>query len=171
MILQLTPCPASASQALCERIRKYAEEGSGAIDTRLEVLKREWTTGRCVKATCGLVLVAGLVLTLAVNPWWFMLLAVAGGTLLQYAFFRKSWLGELFALGGIRSGYQIDEERIVLRVLRGDMKCLPTLTQIVDREAIARMQDEGGPALDEDDDKFDVNEAAHAIAVGTANRP
>ena len=118
-----------------------------------------------MKAICGLLLVVGLVLTILVSPWWFLLIAVGGGILLQSVLFRPGWLAELFAHCGVRHGYQLDEERMALRVLRGDLKCLPTIAEIVDRQSIDRMQDEGGPALHDDDNKYDLHEAAQAIAT------
>jgi hypothetical protein len=159
-----------ADSALCERIARIAEQGPDAVSRRLDELNAEWTIGRWVKVVCGLLLLSGVALTATVNPWWIGggLVAVAGATLVQYLFFRRSWLGAAFAAAGVRSGAVIEDERIALRVLRGDFKLLPTLNQIQDREAVSRMAGEGGPALDEDDDMYDSREAAQMIAAGSA---
>lgn len=158
-----------ADSALCERIAHIAEQGPAAISRRLDELSSEWTIGRWVKVICGLLLLAGVALTAAVNPWWVgaVLVAVAGATLMQYLFFRRSWLGAIFAAAGVRSGCVIEDERIALRVLRGDFRFLPTVAQIHDRDAVTRMADEGGPALDEDDDMYDPREAAQLIAANS----
>lgn len=158
-----------AESALCERIARIAEQGPAAVSRRLDELNSEWTIGRWVKVVCGLLLLAGVALTATVNPWWVgaVLVAVSGATLVQYLFFRRGWLGWLFALAGVRSGSVIEDERIALRVLRGDFKFLPTLHQIHDRDAVSRMADEGGPAFDDDDDKYDSREAAQMIAAGS----
>lgn len=158
-----------ADSALCERIARIAEQGPEAVARRLDELNAEWTVGRWVKVVSGLLLLAGVALTSTVNPWWVggILVAVAGATLVQYLFFRRGWLGQVFAAFGVRSGNVIEDERIALRVLRGDFRFLPTITQIHDREAVSRMADEGGPAVDDDDDKYDPREAAKMIAAGS----
>lgn len=158
-----------ADSALCERIARIADQGPEAVSRRLDELNVEWTVGRWVKVVCGLLLLVGVALTATLNPWWIgaALVAVAGATLVQYLFFRRSWLGAIFAAAGVRPGAVIEDERIALRVLRGDFRFLPTLNQIHDREAVSRMAGEGGPALDEDDDMYDSREAAQVIAAGS----
>lgn len=159
-----------ADSALCERIARIAEQGPAAVSRRLDELNAEWTIGRWVKVVCGLLLLGGVAVTATVDPWWIgaVLVAVSGATLVQYLFFRGSWLGAVFAAAGVRSGTVIEDERIALRVLRGDFRFLPTLNQIHDREAVSRMAGEGGPSLDEDDDMYDSREAAQVIAAGSA---
>ena len=171
--MTLTPLTCStpttgANHPLYERITKIAEDGPVAIDRRLDELSREWTTGRLVKATTGAVLFVGLALTAFVSPWWLLLMAAAGIVLVQYWFFRVSWLAQLYALGGFRSGGQIEDERLALRVLRGDFRDLPTVHQIHDREALSRMEGEGGIVPDDDDEKFDPKDAAARILEQTA---
>jgi hypothetical protein len=152
---------------LRERITAIAAEGREAVDRRLDELSGEWTTGRLVKATTAALLFAGLALTAFVSPWWLLLMAAAGLVLAQYWFFPRSWLAQVFALAGFRSGAAIEDERMALRVLRGDFRDLPTLRQIEDREAVTRMMDEGGPAIDDDEGKYAPNEAADLIVSQT----
>jgi hypothetical protein len=161
-----TACP-SPDAGLCDRIARIAEQGPGAVNRRLAELTREWTVGRWVKALCGLTLVGGLVLTLTVGPWWLLLAGVGGATLMQYLFFKHSVMGWLLTAAGVRPGSVIDDERLALRVLRGDFKCLPTLGQVHDHDAISRMMDDGGPALDDDDDKLPSRQVAVLITAGT----
>lgn len=161
-----TPCQAPDA-ALCDRIARIAEQGPEAVDRRLAELNREWTVGRWVKALCGLTLLGGLALALTVSPWWLLLVGVGGATLMQYLFFKRSVMGGLLSAAGVRSGAVIDDERLALRVLRGDFKCLPTIGQIQDRDAISRLVDDGGPALDDDDDKLPSHELAVLITTGT----
>lgn len=166
-----TACP-SPDAGLCARIARLAEQGPDAVNRRLSELNREWTVGRWVKAVCGLTLIAGLALALTVSPWWLLLVGVGGATLMQYLFFKRSVMGGLLTAAGVRSGAVIDDERLALRVLRGDFKCLPTIGEIHDRDSISRMVDEGGPAMDDDDDKMASHEAAVLITAGTqAERP
>ncbi len=160
------PCP-SPGATLCARIARIAEQGPDAVNRRLSELNREWTVGRWVKAICGLTLIAGLALALTVSPWWLLLVGVGGATLMQYLFFKRSVMGGLLTAAGVRPGTVIDDERVALRVLRGDFKCLPTIGEVHDRDAIRRMTDDGGLALDDDDYKLASHEAAVLITAGT----
>jgi hypothetical protein len=164
--LQTRALPNPTCLAMCDRLAAVAAKGPDAVQRRLDELNREWTIGRWVKAACGLLLLAGVGLT-ALNPWWLALVAVAGATLVQYWFFKRSWLGEIVAAFGVRSGAVIEDERIALRVLRGDFRHLPSIGQIREKEEVDRMVGEGGPALDDDDDKYDVREAAQMIATAS----
>lgn len=163
---QTAACP-SSDPRLCDRLARIAEQGPEAVNRRLAELNAEWTVGRWVKVICGLSLIAGLVLSFTLSPWWLLLVGVGGLTLGQYLFFRRSIMGALLTAAGVRPGTVIDEERVALRVLRGDFKCLPTIGEIHDRDSISRMVDEGGPAMDDDDDKMASHEAAVLITSGT----
>lgn len=145
------------------RLAEIAANGPAAIDHRLEELDCEWTTGRLVKASSGVLLLTGLALAAFVNPWWLILPAIAGVVLIQYVFFCRSWLTDVFSAAGFRSGAEIENERIALRILRGDFRQLPTVFEVEDREAVTRMEGEGGIAVDADDDKLDPREAANRI--------
>lgn len=123
-----------------------------------------------MKAVTGVLLLGGLALTAWVSPWWLVLVAAAGVVLLQYLFQSRSWLGELFIRCGYRTGAQIEDERIALRVLRGDFRHLPTLGNIEDRDAIARLEGEGGPSVEPAEDMYDARDAASRILTGAPNR-
>lgn len=150
--------------SLQDRLALCADAGIEAISERLDVLEREWPAGRMVKVTHGLAIVAGFLLAAYVNPLWLILPVASGAFLLQYCFFRRSVLGEIYQNLGFRSGAAIDEERLMLRALRGDFSALPTVHQVEDKDAIHRMEDEGGPAIETDDDRYDSREVA-AILV------
>lgn len=167
MTVQPKP-PIDKKQQLRERISAIAVDGPAAVDRRLAELDCEWTTGRLVKAASGLMLFAGLLpARRSVGKVGMGLMLAAGATLAQYWFCQRSWLADLFARCGARSGTEIEDERIALRILRGDFRDLPTLNQIEDRNAISRMADEGGPAYDPDDDKVDPKQAADLIVQQT----
>lgn len=155
-------------QLLCARLARIAEQGPTAIEERLRELDREWTSGRLVKATCGVLMLVSLALTAFVSPWWLILGAATGVVLLPYLFQSRGWLAHVFTGCGFRSGAQVEDERIALRVLRGDFRDLPTLRHIEDRDALSRMEDEGGIAVDDEDreDKFEPRHAAAVILAG-----
>ncbi len=165
-----TPCPpASPSNstkmeaALECRLKKVIEAGPAAITERLNELEEEWTAGRAAKASAGVFIVAGLALSFTVNMYFLIMPIIGGAVMFQYIFGRKSLIGEVYHAFGFRSGSEIDQEKMVLRVLRGDFVALPTVHTIEDREAVSRMEDEGGPAVEFDDTKKDAHGAVQEL--------
>jgi hypothetical protein len=156
--------------SLEERMALMAAAGTDAINDRIAVLEREWSCGRMVKVALGVAIIAGFALA-TFNAYWLLLPLVAGAFLLQYLFFPQSILTDLFQAMGFRCGSTIDEERLMLRALRGDFRHLPTVHEVTDLDAVSRMEDEGGPAYEPDDSehRYAPQEAA-AILVTTAVR-
>jgi hypothetical protein len=148
-----------------QRLTCLADAGPQAIEDRLAELDREWTAGRATKATIGVLIVVGVGLAL-LNPWWLILPGFGGLFLLQYLFGRTSWLGKMFHEMGFRSGFEVDHEKMALKVLRGDFRDVPTVLDIEKHDDIARLEGEGGIAVDPDTSKVDPAEAArHALAA------
>ncbi|WP_439631646.1 hypothetical protein [Gemmata sp.] len=143
-----------------QRVACIADSGPEAIEARLRELDREWTAGRVTKAVCGLVIVAGLALTAVVHPWWLVLPAAGGLFLVQYLFTRRSWLGRVFQEAGYRSGFEVDQEKMALKVIRGDFRHLPTLLDIENKDDISRLEGEGGIVMEPDEAKVDPVQAA-----------
>src|SRR6478672_8050980 len=141
------------TETLEQRLACIADAGPQAIEDRLAQLESEWTAGRVTKAVIGVMIVVGLALAAFVNPWWLILPAVAGFFLLQYLFDRSSWLGKTFHAMGFRHGSEVDQEKMALKVLRGDFRHLPTVHDIENREDISRLEGEGGIAIDPDESK------------------
>jgi hypothetical protein len=130
-----------------QRLACIADAGPQAIEDRLVELDREWTAGRMTKASLGVVIVAGFALSF-LSPWWLILPAAGGVFLLSYLFGRTSWLGKMFNEMGYRTGYEVDQEKMALKVLRGDFRHLPTVHDIENNDDIARLEGEGGIAVD-----------------------
>jgi len=150
-----------------QHLARIAEGGPAAICERLCDLDREWTSGRMAKVTTGILILAGLLLAVFVSPWFAVLPAIGGLLLVQYVFARRSWLGELYNAAGYRSGLEIEEERIALKALRGDFKHLPTVHDIEDRDAISRLEGEGGMVVEPDAAKVDPQEAVRQVVEVT----
>jgi hypothetical protein len=119
------------------------------------------------KAAMGVVIVAGLMLS-NLSLWFLILPAVSGLLLLSYLFGRTSGLGILFHRMGYRSGFEVDREKMALKVLRGDFRHLPTVHDIESREDISRLEGEGGIVVDPDESKIDPLDAAK-VAVGATH--
>jgi hypothetical protein len=152
----------SAQETLEARLARLADAGPQPITDRLAQLDREWSAGRMTKATIGVLTVVGLGLAL-LNPWWLLLPAVSGLSLLEYLFSRTSWMGAAFRELGFRSGADIDQEKFALRALRGDFKHLPTVHEIESKDDIARLEGEGGIALDPEAAKPDAKEVVREV--------
>jgi hypothetical protein len=156
----------SKLETLEQRVACLADAGPQAIADRLAELEREWTAGRMTKAVMGAIIIAGLILS-AVNPWWLILPAIGGLLLLSYLFGRTSWMGKMFHEMGYRSGFEVDQEKMALKVLRGDFRHLPTVHDIESRDDISRLEGEGGIALDPEEAKVDAFEAAKSVVDAT----
>jgi len=163
----ISPSTLKTETALECRLKKAIDSGTVAIDERIEELHTEWTAGRAAKVTTGMLVVAGLILSLTLSLWWLILPILGGALLFQYAFSKTSLVSDIFRHMGFRSGGEIEEELIALRVLRGDFATLPTVHTIEDRDAVSRMEGEGGPApLNEEEPKQDLHAAVkHLIGA------
>lgn len=136
------------------RVRRLAEAGPTAIDERLAQLDRAWTAGRASKATMGVLIVAGLILGLTIDPVW-LVLPLAGGVILaEHLFTRQSLVGAAFRAMGLPSGADVEQEKLALKALRGDFKHLPTVHQIVDDQDISRLEGEGGIVYEPDEPRL-----------------
>ena len=153
--------------SLEQRLACIADAGPQAIEDRLAELENEWTAGRVTKAVIGVLLVVGFALTAFVNPWWLILPAVAGLFLLQYLFSRTSWLGLMVHAMGFRHGSEVDEEKMALKVLRGDFRQVPTVLDVENHEDISRLEGEGGITVEPDEAKIDPALAARVAVEAT----
>jgi hypothetical protein len=164
------PKPAcSKLDTLQQRLACLADAGLEAIEHRLAELDREWTAGRATQTVIAVLIVAGFGLTALVSPWWLALAAFAGVFLIQYLVTGSSWLAALFHSLGFRTRFEVDQERMALKVLRGDFRTLPTVQDIESREDISRLEGEGGIAVDPDDSKVEPLDAAK-VALEAATR-
>ena len=157
--------PEQRTAAMEKGVAQLAAAGPDAIDARLAEIAAEWSAGRMTKATAGVLILGGLGLSRFVSPRFGALPIVGGLVLTQYLFGKGSITGELFRELGFRSGAEIDHERVALKALRGDFKHLPTVHEIEDREAITRMEGEGGIVVEPDEAKVDAHSAAKTLVA------
>jgi len=150
-----------------ESLASVVEAGHEAIDNRLCHLDGEWSVGRMVKATTGVMILGGLALSVFLSPWFTIVPAVGGLMLAQSLISSKSWLGQMFSGMGFRTSCEIDHERMALKAIRGDFRHLPTIHEIEDREAITRFEDEGGPAYEPEMPRVAPREAAREVLAAT----
>ncbi len=158
-------------ETLKQRLACLAEAGPGAIDDRLTELDREWTAARVTKVVVGVVIFMGFGLTALFGPWWLILTAFGGALLLQYLFARASWLDRTFQWWSFRSSYEVDQEKIALKVLRGDFQHLPSIYEIENRAEISRLEGEGGIVVEPHQAKVAPLDAAHLALAVTEHHP
>jgi hypothetical protein len=152
---------------LVNRLKQIVEGGPGAIEERLGELEDEWTTGRASKATAAVMIVSGLALSAVHKSWWLLLSAGGGVLLLPYLFGRRSPLGAGFHRLGLRTGQEIEQEKVALKLLRGDFHHLPAVHEVVNRDDICRMEGEGGIVYEPPDTHCDAEAAAHKVLGAT----
>jgi hypothetical protein len=112
--------------------------GTGRIDARLRELEHEWDIERTLEANASVVALIGLGLGAFVHRRFYLLPAVVAGFLLQHA--TQGWCPPLavFRRRGVRTAREIDEERYALKALRGDFQGLPTASEQITPEQVAR---------------------------------
>lgn len=103
-----------------QNVARYRNAGPAAIEQRLQKLEAEWDIERTLEANAASASLIGLTLGATVDRRWFFFPAVVAGFLLQHAL--QGWCPPLpvFRRMGIRTSYEIDEERYALKALRGD---------------------------------------------------
>ena len=100
----------------------YASAGPPAIDRRLRELEMEWDIERVLEANAASFSLMGLALGAFFDRRWFIFPAAVAGFLLQHAI--QGWCPPvpLFRRMGIRTAYEIQQERHALKALRGDYR-------------------------------------------------
>ena len=120
--------PRHTNHAVNDRIRSQTKRNIArfqtakpdAIDRRLRELDAEWDVERTLEANAATASLIGLTLGTTVDRRWFFFPAVIAGFLLQHAL--QGWCPPLpvFRRLGIRTSYEIDEERYALMAIRDD---------------------------------------------------
>ncbi len=103
-----------------DAINQYSNQGREALTGRLAELDREWPVDRALITGAGFFVWLGLILGTNVNRRLYRISAVAGGFILLFAFL--GWAPPVLILRrlGVRTRGEINQERIALKVLRGD---------------------------------------------------
>lgn len=101
-------------------VQDYARRSNVEISQRIQDLEKEWDTERVLEANASVLAFLGLILGLTVNSNWFWLPGVVLPFLFQHAV--QGWCPPLPVIRrlGVRTPYEISQEKYVLKVLRGD---------------------------------------------------
>lgn len=108
------------AEQMKRNIEYYKDKHSEEITARLEELDAEWDTERVLEANASSLVVIGTILGAVVNKKWLILPGVVGGFLFQHAI--QGWCPPLSVIRmmGVRTPYEINEEKTALKEIRGD---------------------------------------------------
>lgn len=122
-----------------EHLIAYQGSGPVEIEERLEELDHEWDVERSLEANATLLGLTGLVLGATVDRRLLLIPAVTAAFLFQHAI--QGWCPPIPLLRriGVRTATEITEEKMALRIMRGDFG--PTMSPV---EAWLRMRQEPG---------------------------
>lgn len=105
-----------------ESVRRVIAQGPDAIERRLRELDSEWDTERTLETMAASLALAGVALGATVNRRWYALSGVVAAFLLQHG--MQGWCPPLPLVRalGVRTVREIDAERFVLKLARGDLR-------------------------------------------------
>lgn len=122
--------PSSVNQQIDEKmlhvIQDYAARSESEVSERIRELEQEWDTERVLEANASVLAFTGLMLGAFVNHNWFWLPGIVLPFLFQHAV--QGWCPPLPVIRrlGVRTPHEIDQEKYVLKVLRGDFSAAMT---------------------------------------------
>ncbi len=107
-------------QQTIENLKCFSSGSPDAVSGRMAQLKEEWDIERTLEANASALALIGLGLGALVNKKWLILPGVVAGFLLQHAL--QGWCPPVpvFRRMGIRTSYEIEQERYALKAFRGD---------------------------------------------------
>lgn len=107
-------------EALRQSISRHLDADRQQLDRRLKELDREWNVERMIETEAPTMIGLGIALGVTHNRRWFGLSAFAASMVILHNL--QGWypMLPLFRRLGLRSQQEIEQERMALRVLRGD---------------------------------------------------
>jgi hypothetical protein len=119
------------------QVEEYARRSDADISQRLESLEKEWDTERILEANASVLAFLGLILGITVNSNWLWLPGVVLPFLCQHDV--QGWCPPLPVIRrlGVRTPYEIAQEKYALKSLRGDFSNLPS-TSVPEQEDRAK---------------------------------
>jgi hypothetical protein len=108
------------TQQTMENLKCYVSGSPEVLGERLEQLDKEWDIERTLEANASAIALIGLALGAFVNKKFLILPGIVAGFLLQHAL--QGWCPPLpvFRRMGVRTSYEIEQERYALKAFRGD---------------------------------------------------
>jgi hypothetical protein len=106
--------------ALERRLRFYSVQDRQTLTQRLEELNREWDVERVLEANASSLVLMSIVLGITGRRKWFVVPVLVSSFLLMHAV--QGWCPPVPLLRrlGVRTRFEIEQERYALKMLRGD---------------------------------------------------
>lgn len=123
---QTTSSANKRSQRASGKRVRHSSRDQDQVERRLRELDREWDIERAFQANAGVAgLLALMIAARSGKRRWLALPVAISGFLLQHAI--QGWCPPVSILRrlGLRTSYEIEEERRALKALRGDFARLP----------------------------------------------
>lgn len=100
---------------------KYRDADEDAVTERIRQLDREWNTERVLEANASTLILLSTILGYKKSRYWFLLTGTVGYFLLQHAI--QGWCPPLSLIRrrGVRTAEEIENEKLALRIMRGDL--------------------------------------------------
>lgn len=100
---------------------RYRDADEDSITERLNKLDREWNTERVLETHAATVILLSAILGYRKSRYWFLLTGGVSYFLLQHAI--QGWCPPLSAIRrmGVRTSEEIENEKLALRIMRGDL--------------------------------------------------
>lgn len=105
-----------------ERVKTYEARSGEEITRRIEELDREWDIERWLETNASTLALTGVTLGILHSKKWLVVPGIVLPFLLQHAL--QGWCPPLPLMRrfGIRTSEEIEREKYVLKVLRGDLE-------------------------------------------------
>ena len=111
---------ARLDREMLERVRQFESRSAQEISERIDELEREWDMERLLETNASLIGFTGLALGVAHSKKWLVLPGIVLPFLFQHAV--QGWCPPVpvFRRLGVRTRKEIDREKYMLKMLRGD---------------------------------------------------
>jgi hypothetical protein len=101
-------------------LNHYKNKSHESISNRIKKLNQEWDTERVLEVNAASLVIISTILGLTSRRCWFILTGAVGAFLMQHAI--SGWCPPLPIVRklGIRTSEEISNDKVVLKILRGD---------------------------------------------------
>jgi hypothetical protein len=113
------PSPSLIDEKIKEDIRKYVEQGTGAIDSRIREIDHKWDIDHTAQINAALLILGGFLLYKN-NKRWATLSIFATAIIAQHIIMGSCFPVKLLRMFGMRSRKELEKEKFALKALRGD---------------------------------------------------
>jgi len=118
-------------QKTIDNIIHYMHTGPEEINKRMAELDKEWDIERLLQLMPASLVLIGALLGFFFSKYWLIIPAFVSGFLINHAI--QGWCPPLPVLRrlGVRTSYEIEQERYALKLLRGDFKNAEDIEKIL----------------------------------------